>query len=84
MSIPEELKKLIRNGDYVLIAEMYKERHEGLGDFKKVSSSYVQMVIDGEREANPGTAAEEIIKIANKLLNHRREFIDELLIEDLN
>jgi len=79
MGIPDELKKHIRYGDYVLIAEMYKERHEILGDFKTVSSQYVQMVIDSEREANEGTAAQEILAITIKYLEHRRNFIDELL-----
>lgn len=80
MAIAEELKKLIRVGDYTMIAEMYKERHDILGDFKTVSSYYVQMVIDGVRDANPGTAAEEILMIATKYLEHKREFIDEILI----
>lgn len=79
MSIADELKKLIRTGDYTLIAEMYKERHEILGDFKTISSRYVQMVIDGERGANPDTAAEEILQIATKYLSHKREFIDDVL-----
>lgn len=80
MGIADELKKLIRIGDYTLIAEMYKERHDMLGDFKTVSSQYVQMVVEGERDANPGTAAEEILMIAQKYLEHKREFIDEILI----
>lgn len=79
ISIPEELKKLIRLGDYTLIAELYKERHMLLGDYKTVTSQYVQMVIDGERDANPGTAAAEIIEITCKYLEHKRNFIDELL-----
>lgn len=82
MSIPEELKKLIRVGDYTLIAELYRDRHYLLEDYKTVTSQYVQMVIDGEREANPGTAAEEIIEIAIKYLEHKRNFIDELLTVD--
>ncbi|MFD0997722.1 hypothetical protein ACFQ21_00320 [Ohtaekwangia kribbensis] len=84
MSISDELKKLIRTGDYTLISDLYKELHEQKEDFKTVSSRYVQMVIDGERTANEGTAAEEIIRIATKVLTHRREFIDELLTADGN
>jgi hypothetical protein len=80
MGIPEELKKLIRRGDYQLIAEMYKEVHEAKEDFKTVSSEYVQMVVDGERVTKrEGTAADEILMIATKLLTHRRDFIDELI-----
>ena len=79
MEIPEELKKLIRIGDYTLIAEMYKERHVVLEDYRTISSKYVQMVIEGDRPASPGTAAEEIMMIATKYLEHKRNFIDELL-----
>lgn len=79
MGISEELKKQLRNGDYLLIAEMYKERHELTGDYKTVTATYVKMVIDGERAAKPNTAAEEIMLIADKFLKHRREFIDQIL-----
>lgn len=79
MSISDELKKLIRHGDYQMIADLYKERHELLEDYRTVSSKYVEMVINQTRDANPGTAAEEIIKIALKYLEHKRNFIDELL-----
>lgn len=79
MNISEDLKKLLRNGDYTLIAELFKERHETAGDYRTVSSKYVQMVIEGERPATPGTAAEEIMLIAQKYLEHKRNFIDELL-----
>lgn len=81
MTIPEELKKLIRWGDYKLIAEMYKERHAtGYdADYRTVSTKYVQMVIDGDRDVTPGKASEEIIDIATRYLEHKRNFIDELL-----
>jgi len=79
MEIPQELKKHISIGDYTLIAEMYKERHILLDDYRTVSSKYVQMVIDGTRPPSPGTAAEEIMMIATKYLEHKRNFIDELL-----
>lgn len=80
ITISEEQKKLIRIGDYTLIAEMYKERHIMLEDYRTVTPKYVKMVIEGERPANHGTAAEEVLRIANKYLEHRRNFIDELLI----
>jgi hypothetical protein len=79
MSISEDLKKLVRYGDYSLIAELYKEKHELLGDYRTVSSQYVEMVIKGERPASPGTAAEEVLEISIKYLEHKRNFIDELL-----
>lgn len=80
MGIPEELKKLIRHGDYQLISEMYQERHEVQGDMKTVSTQYVKMVIDGERVTKrENTAADEIIMIAIKCLEHRRDFIDEMI-----
>jgi hypothetical protein len=79
MEISNELKKLVRYGDYSLIAELYKEKHDLLGDYRTVSSKYVEMVISGERPASPGTAAQEIMEIAQKYLEHKRNFIDELL-----
>lgn len=80
MEIPEELKNMIRNGDYTMIAEMYNERHERSEDYRTVSVQYVKMVLDGVRPVRPGLASEEILMIAIKYLEHRRNFIDELLI----
>jgi hypothetical protein len=79
MGIPDELKKHLSSGEYTLIAEMYKARHDMLGDFKTVTSAYVQMVIDGKREANDGTAAHEILEIATKYLKNKKNTIEELL-----
>lgn len=81
MSISDELKKQITAGDYTLIAEMYAERHQ-LGndpDYRTVTSKYVEMVISGERPASPGTAAEEIMLIANYYLENKAQFRDQIL-----
>lgn len=82
MTIPDDLKNELSTGDYTLIAEMYAEIHS-LGkqaDFKKVSSAYVAMVLKGERAANEGTAAEEIVRIATAYLTHKKNFIDNFLL----
>lgn len=84
MGIPEELKKLIRSGDHSLIAEMYAEIHSqgDEADHRTVTSQYVGLVLEERRPATPGTAAEEIEAIAIKLLEHRRNFIDDILTVD--
>jgi hypothetical protein len=82
MSIPVELKKQFRRGDYTLIQEVYKERHS-LGDdadHETVSIEYIRLVLEDHRPAEPGTKAEEIEAIAKKLLEHRQNFISDLLI----
>jgi hypothetical protein len=82
MSIPAELKKQIRRGDYTLIQELYEEIHS-MGDdadHKTVSIEYIRLVLGEHRPAEPGTMAEEIEAIAKKLLEHRQNFISDLLI----
>lgn len=71
MSISSDLKKQITSGDYTLIAQMYAERHAL--DQRKVTAKYVEMVINGNRAARPGTAANEIIAIAGKYLANKIE-----------
>ena len=81
MIISEDLKKHITYGDYSLIAEMYAERHSQGDDpdYKRVSSKYVQMVIDEVRPASPDTAAEEIMLIADYYLTHKANFRTQIL-----
>ena len=81
MNISDELKKHISYGDYSLIADMYAERHRQGNDpdYKTVSSKYVEMVINEVRPANPETAAEEIMMIAQYYLTHKANFRDQIL-----
>lgn len=82
MIIPEDLKKLISYGDYTLIKEMYDERHaQGIDpDYKTVSEEYVRMVVKGERTTQrEGTAADEILMLANRYLEHKRNYREDLL-----
>lgn len=81
MIISNDLKKHISYGDYSLIAEMYAERHQQGSDpdYKTVSSRYVEMVINEDRPANPDTAAEEIVMIAQFYLEHKANFRDQIL-----
>lgn len=60
---------------------MYAEKHD---HERTVSIEYVRLVIEGKRDAKPGTAAEEILDITQKYLEHRQYFIDELLTESLD
>jgi hypothetical protein len=82
MIIPDELKNALSKGDYTLIAEMYAERHRygNDPDYNTVTSSYVSMVLNGQREANEGTAAEEIVRIATAYLEHKRNFWENFLL----
>jgi len=80
MSIPDELRKLITEGDYTYIADLFIERHQLLGDYKQISTEYVRLVIQGRRPASEGTAAEEIMCIAIKYLTHKRDFRETILI----
>jgi hypothetical protein len=82
MEISDDLKQSISYGDYTLIAELYADRHtrEPRKDFKTVSKQYVEMVVSGDRPAKEGTAAEEIMIIAIKYLQHKRDFRETILI----
>ena len=82
MIISDDLKKLITYGDHTLIAELYADRHTRWPrqDYRTVSSKYVEMVISGDRPASEGTAAEEIMMIATKYLEHKRDFREAILI----
>jgi len=81
--IDEDLKKLISYGDYALIKEIYDERHT-LGsdpDYKTVSEKYVSLVIQGLRTTQrEGTAADEILMIAKRYLENKRDYRSEMLI----
>jgi len=79
MTIPDDLKKLITHGDNTLIAELYDDRHSRI-DLKTVTPKYVADVISGVKEANEGTAAEEIVRIAIKFLENKRDFREAILI----
>lgn len=82
MTIPDDLKNALSSGDYTLIAELYAERHRygNDPDYKTVTSGYVSMVLNGQREANEGTAAEEIVRIAKAYLEHKINFRENFLL----
>lgn len=83
MAIPEELKNLLQVGDLTMIKELYDERHRqgDEPDHKTVSVEYVRLVIGGKRVTKrKGTAADEIVRITNKYLEHKRKFRDSILL----
>lgn len=83
MAIPAELKNLLNNGDLSLIKALYDERHRqgDEPDYKTVSVEYVRLVVSGKRETKrEGTAAEEVVRIAKRYLENKREFREFILI----
>jgi hypothetical protein len=81
MSIPDELKKLLKQGDLTLIQEMYAERHS-MGqdpDYDTVTIEYIRLLISGERNGD-SDKAQEILAIASKLLEHKRNFIQSVIV----
>ena len=74
MGIQHDLKKLIEHGDWQRIANLYNQSH-----VKPVSPSYILRVVNGDRAANPGTAAHEILELTEKFLINRKEFANKII-----
>jgi hypothetical protein len=69
------LSQLFKNaefGDYRVISEIYNDRHKAT-DKATISSSYVGKLIRKDRIVSPGTAAEEVIEIAQKYLESKKQ-----------
>jgi hypothetical protein len=81
MNIPDELKKLSKRGDLSFIQEVYAERHSRgeNPDYDTVSIEYIRLVLSGQR-ASESDKAQEILAIAIKLFEHKRDFIDSVLV----
>lgn len=73
MIIAEDLKKLIEHGDWKIIAELFNKNHN-----RKITSSYVLKVVRGDRAANKGTTAEQILPFVEQYLQNKKDFRDNL------
>ncbi len=65
-------------GDYRVISEIYNDRHK-TGDKATITSSYVGKLIRKDRNVSPGTAAEEVIEIAQRYLESKKQLKRELI-----
>lgn len=74
MAKTTEIRRLIRRGDFPVIAEIFNKRHEDT-DHRTISSSYVGKLIRGERT---GSISQEIHEIAHLYIEKKEEFETEL------
>jgi len=75
------LRELFKNadfGDYKIISDIYNSRHKQV-DKATITSSYVGKLIRQDRSASPGTAAEEVVEIAQKYLQNKQQMKRELI-----
>lgn len=66
-----QLISAISFGDYIVISQIFNERHKNNGT--TVSSSYVGKIVRQERPATPGTAAQEVLEIAQSYLTSKQQ-----------
>jgi hypothetical protein len=73
MAIGQDLKNEISHGDWKVIADLYNENHSS-SNKSTVTPGYVLKVVTGQRPASPGTAAFDILSIAESYLKNKSSF----------